>query len=119
MCAGGKGQDFFLCTISQEQPFIPQPIQEIPDFKSWVQGYLKDGLEVLIRHIDMHLFQLFMDFARWLVMQYKASPTYSIRNLKDGAIQFDCGSLMIKVAPNFLVEFQSIFLPILFRGMML
>jgi hypothetical protein len=39
--------------------FIPQLIQEIFDFKSWVLGYLKidlDHRKVLIRHIDMHLF---------------------------------------------------------------
>jgi hypothetical protein len=42
--------------VSQEWPFIPQSIQEIQDFKSWVQGYLKDGPKMLIGHIDMHLF---------------------------------------------------------------
>jgi hypothetical protein len=42
--------------VSQEQPFISQLIQEIPDFKSWVEGYLKYRLEVLVGHIDMHLF---------------------------------------------------------------
>jgi uncharacterized protein involved in cysteine biosynthesis len=31
--------------VSQEWPFIPQLMQEIPNFKSWVQGYLKDGPE--------------------------------------------------------------------------
>jgi hypothetical protein len=41
--------------ISQEWPFIPQLIQEIQDFKSWVQGYLKDGPKILVGHIDMHL----------------------------------------------------------------
>ncbi len=36
---------------------IHSPIdQKIPDFKSWVQGYLKDGLEVFVGHINMHLF---------------------------------------------------------------
>ncbi len=37
--------------------FIPQLIQEILDFKSWVLGYLKidlDDPKVLIGHIDMH-----------------------------------------------------------------
>jgi hypothetical protein len=42
--------------VSQEQPFIPQLIQEIQNFKFWVQGYLKDGPNVLVGHIDMHLF---------------------------------------------------------------
>jgi hypothetical protein len=42
--------------VSQEWPFIPQLIQEIQDFKSWVQGYLKDGPNMLVGHIDMHFF---------------------------------------------------------------
>jgi hypothetical protein len=42
--------------VTQERPFIPQLIQEIPNFKSWVQVYLKDALEVLVGHTNMHLF---------------------------------------------------------------
>ncbi len=37
--------------ISQERLFIPQLIQQIPNFKSWVLGCLKDGLEMLVGHI--------------------------------------------------------------------
>jgi hypothetical protein len=54
--------------VSQEWPFISQLIQEILDFKSWVQGYLKDGLEVLIGHINMHLFWFFVDTFGWPMM---------------------------------------------------
>jgi hypothetical protein len=36
--------------VLQERPFIPQLIQKSPNFKCWVQGYLKDGLEVLVGH---------------------------------------------------------------------
>jgi len=42
--------------VSQKQPFISQLIQEIPYFKSWVEGYLKYRLEVLVGHTDMHFF---------------------------------------------------------------
>ncbi len=48
--------------LSYAMSFIPELIQEILDFKSWVQGYLKDGLKVLIRHIHMHLFFIFCGF---------------------------------------------------------
>ncbi len=41
--------------ISQERPFIPQLIQEIPNFKSWVLGCLKDGPKMLVGHANMHL----------------------------------------------------------------
>ncbi len=61
--------------ISQEKLFIPQLIQEIPNFKSWVVGYLKNGPEMLVGHIDIHLFNFFVDSYGWLVMQYKVSPT--------------------------------------------
>jgi len=61
--------------ISHENPFILQLIHEIPDFKSWVLGCLKDGPKTLVGHIDMHLFRFFVDSSGWLMMQYKVSPT--------------------------------------------
>jgi hypothetical protein len=45
--------------VSQDRLFIPQPIQEIPDFKSWVNGYLNNGPNVLVGHTKIHLFQFF------------------------------------------------------------
>ncbi len=59
--------------ISQERPFIPQLIQEIPDFKSWVLVCLKDDLGTLVGHTDMHLFRFFIDSLRWSML-YKVSP---------------------------------------------
>jgi len=54
--------------LSYAMSFVPQLIQEILDFKSWVQGYLKDGLKVLDRHIHMHFLIFFVDYFEWLVM---------------------------------------------------
>jgi hypothetical protein len=54
--------------ISHERPFIHQLIQEIPNFKSWVLGCLKDGLETLVGHTDMYMFRFFVDLLGWLVM---------------------------------------------------
>jgi len=59
----------------QDRPFISQLIQEILDFKSWVNGYLNDGLDVLVNHMELHLFRFSMDKVGWLVMQYKVFPT--------------------------------------------
>jgi len=59
----------------QDRPFILQLIQEILDFKSWVNGYLNDGLNVLVNHMDLHLFRFSMNKVGWLVMQYKVFPT--------------------------------------------
>jgi len=53
---------------SQDHTFIPQFIQEILDFKSWVNGYLNDGLNIFIGHTKMHLFQFLVDEVGWLVM---------------------------------------------------
>ncbi len=54
--------------VSQEWPFILQLIQEIPNFKTWVLGCLKDGPETLVGHINMHLFNFFVDLSSQLVM---------------------------------------------------
>jgi hypothetical protein len=70
--------------FSQDCPFIPQLIKEILDFKSLVNGYLNDGPNVLVGHMKMHLFQFFVDEVRWLVMQYKVSPTDVLWSPKDG-----------------------------------
>jgi hypothetical protein len=52
----------------QDCPFILQLIQEILDFKSWVNGYLNDALDVLVNHMGLHLFRFSMDKVVWLVM---------------------------------------------------
>ncbi len=39
-----------LFMVLQKRPFIPQLNQKIPNFKSWVQGHLKDELEGLVGH---------------------------------------------------------------------
>jgi hypothetical protein len=36
--------------FSQDRPFIPQLIQDILDFKYWVNGYLNDGPNILVSH---------------------------------------------------------------------
>jgi len=50
-------------------------IQKIPNLKSWVLGYLKDGSETLVGRIEMHPFKFFVDSSGWHVMQYKVFPT--------------------------------------------
>jgi hypothetical protein len=50
--------------ISQNLPFISKLIKEIPNFKLWVQRYLKDGFETLVGHTDMHFFRFFADSNR-------------------------------------------------------
>jgi len=66
-------------------PLILHLIQEIHVFNSWVNGYLNDGLDILVGHIEMHLFQFFVDKVGLLVMQYKVSPTDTLWNAKDSS----------------------------------
>jgi hypothetical protein len=51
--------------LSQDRPFILQLIKKLPNFKSWVNGFLNDGLDILVGHMDVHLFQLFVDESSW------------------------------------------------------
>jgi hypothetical protein len=69
--------------VLQDLPFILKPIQEIPNFKSWVNGYY--GLDVFIGHTEMHLFWFFVDDVGWWVMHYKVSPINVFWSLKDGS----------------------------------
>jgi hypothetical protein len=55
--------------LSQDCPFIPQLIQEILNFKSWVNRYLNNGLDIFVGHMEMHLFHFFVDEVRWPMMQ--------------------------------------------------
>ncbi len=70
--------------FSQDRPFISQLIQEIPNFKSWVNGYLNNGPNVLVGHTKMHLFQFFVDKVGCLMMQYKVSLIDVLWSPKDG-----------------------------------
>ncbi len=45
---------------------------------------MKDGLETLVGHIDMHMFRFFVDLLGWPVMQYKVSPTNLVWSSIDG-----------------------------------
>jgi hypothetical protein len=47
--------------VSQDQPIIPQLIQEIQKFNLWVLGCLKNGPKTLVGHIDMYPFIFFME----------------------------------------------------------
>jgi len=82
------------------------------------EGYLKDEYDVLVGYTNMHFFQFFVDSSRWPMMYNKVFPIYQYGAL-EMALQFDCGSLMIKVVPSFLMEFENLFFSILFGGIMI
>ncbi len=59
-------------------------IEKIPNFKTWVVGCFKGGLETWVGHIDMHLLKVFVDLSSWPIMQYKVSPIDSVWSLTNG-----------------------------------
>jgi hypothetical protein len=60
---------------SHEMSFIPKFVQEVANFKSFIQGYLCDGPSRLIGLGDIHLFKFYIDEEGRLVMRYKESTT--------------------------------------------
>ena len=55
--------------------FIPELVQEVADFKKFLQGYEHDGANKLIGLGKMHLFKFYVeetgDDMGWPVMRYK------------------------------------------------
>ena len=58
---------------SQELSFLPEFIQEVGDFKSFVKGYLYSGATKLIGLEEMHLFRFYVESDGNPVMKYKKS----------------------------------------------
>ena len=52
---------------------MPEFIQEVADFKSFIHGYQSSDATRLIRLGEMHLFKFYVDNDGWPVMRYKKS----------------------------------------------
>ena len=57
----------------QELSFMPEFIQEVGDFKTFVQGFLCSGTAHIIGLGEMHLFKFYVDSDRVSVMKFKKS----------------------------------------------
>ena len=55
----------------ETEPIIPHLIEEVPDFKSFVEGYLGRGGQNLEGHSKVQQFKFHMDPSGWPVMEYK------------------------------------------------
>ena len=55
----------------ETEPVIPHLIEEVPDFKSFVEGYLGRGGQNLEGHSKVQQFKFHMDPSGWPVMEYK------------------------------------------------
>ena len=61
----------------QDLSFMPEFVQEVADFKSFVQGSIHDGADRLVGLGDMHLFKFYVDEEGWLVMRFKELAIHS------------------------------------------
>ena len=59
------------------QPVIPHPIEEVPDFKKFVEGYLCTRRDALARHTNAQQFKFYRNGNGWPLMQYKLLCTNS------------------------------------------
>ena len=62
---------------SQELSFLPEFIQEVGDFKSFVKGFLCSGTSHIIGLGEMHLFKFYVDGDGVPVMKFKKSAVDS------------------------------------------
>ena len=58
---------------SQDLSFMPEFIQEVVDFKSFIHGYQNNGATHLNGLGEMHLFTFYVGDDGWPVMRYKKS----------------------------------------------
>ena len=52
-------------------PVIPHLIEEVYDFKKFVEGYLQIGHDALAEHTNAQQFKIYRDGSGWPLMQYK------------------------------------------------
>jgi len=57
------------------QPMIPHFIEEVPDFKGFVEGYLHTSNDFLQGHSQAQQFKFYKDSNRSPLMQYKVLCT--------------------------------------------
>jgi hypothetical protein len=55
----------------EREPVIPHLIEEVPNFKAFVDGYLCSSNDALHRHTNTQQFKFYKDDNGWPLMQYK------------------------------------------------
>ena len=53
------------------EPIIPHSIEEVPNFRAFVDGNLYSGNDALQGHINVQQFKFYKDDNGWPLMQYK------------------------------------------------
>jgi hypothetical protein len=78
--------DLMKAFMDSQKPvvFIPELVQEVGDFKSYVCNFHHDGTKKLSGFGKMHLFKFYVEEdgedRGWLVMHYKVIPISSLLN---------------------------------------
>jgi hypothetical protein len=62
---------------AEKQPVIPHLIEEVPNFKAFVDGFLYTGTDALEGHTNVQQFKFYKDGNGWPMMQYKLFCTNS------------------------------------------
>ena len=73
-------------TIEEKRVFRPKLIDKVYDFKNFLNGYIKEGKNALVGHLNVQYFQ-FLVLNDVPVMRYKES----IRDIEWSEWQMSCG----------------------------
>ena len=68
----------------ESRPVIPHLIEEVPDFKKFVEGYLCIGRDALVGHTNAQQFKFYRNGNSRPLMQYKLLCTNNEWSLKEG-----------------------------------
>ena len=100
-------QKFNECTQSHPTPFL---MQQVPDFKGFVKGYLHEGIGKIVRHSKPLQFRFYMSQGIPL-MQYKVHPAKSDWSPDEGIELWKCTENGEPLLPKgvFLKVFQMFF----------
>jgi hypothetical protein len=75
---------------AEKQPVIPHLIEEVPNFKAFVDGYLCNRNDALQGYTNARQFKFYNDGNGWPLMQYKLWCTDSEWLPKENGV-FGCG----------------------------
>ena len=91
---------------TKSQPVIPHLIEEVPDFKKFVERYLCTGCDALVEHTNPQQFKFYRNGNGRPLMLYKLMCTdnkwlpkegggiWLWKKTKDGSLKVPCGDLM-------------------------
>ena len=86
-------------------PTIPHLVEEVPDFKGFIEGSIMEGDEALVGHTKAQQFKFYLDSSGCPVLKYKIFCT-DVDWLPKKVEGSNCGRKILKVGVCGLVECQ-------------